>query len=139
MTAQIGKAFQKILQPASDNFILFNMKPVKINKEAQKLMRDFKIAEIAVNFIKIKVDRQTNNDELYIDLIKQCYRFLVAYVRKNYDNQLRVYDDLDTFMASFNQYQVATLLVYEIFRDNKKFLTLNVTKFLRQIVSYSEE
>ena len=42
-------------------------------------------------------------------------------------------------MSNFNQYQVATLLVYEIFRDNKKFLTLNVTKFLRQIVSYSEE
>lgn len=102
-------------------------------------MRDFKVAEIAVSFIKIKVDRQTNNDPIYIDLIKQCYRFLIAYVRENYENQLRVYDDLDTFMSNFNQYQVATLLVYEIFRDNKKFLTLNVTKFLRQIVSYSEE
>ena len=62
------------------------MKPVKVNKESQKLMRDFKIAEVAVNFIKIKVDRQTNNSELYTDLIKQCYRFLVAYVRKNYEN-----------------------------------------------------
>ena len=54
-------------------------------------------------------------------------------------NQLRVYDDLDTFMRNFNEYQVATLLVYEIFKDNKKFLTLNVSKFLRQIVNYSEE
>lgn len=29
--------------------------------------------------------------------------------------------------------------MYEIFRDNKKFLTLNVDKFLRQIVNAAEE
>ena len=29
--------------------------------------------------------------------------------------------------------------MYEIFRNNKKFLTLNVTKFLRGIVNASEE
>jgi hypothetical protein len=34
-------------------------------------------------------------------------------------------------MRSFNEYPIATLLVYEIFKDNKKFLTLNVSKFLR--------
>ena len=139
MSSQLEKAFTNKIQETTDNFILFNMKPVRVNKESQKLMRDFKIAEIAINFIKIKVDRQTNNSKIYTALIKQCYRFLVAYVRKNYENQLRVYDDLDTFMSNFNTYQVATLLVYEIFRDNKKFLTLNVTKFLRQIVGYSEE
>ena len=139
MSSQLEKAFTNKIQETTDNFILFNMKPVRVNKESQKLMRDFKIAEIAINFIKIKVDRQTNNSKIYTSLIKQCYRFLVAYVRKNYENQLRVYDDLDTFMSNFNTYQVATLLVYEIFRDNKKFLTLNVTKFLRQIVGYSEE
>lgn len=42
-------------------------------------------------------------------------------------------------MRDSDKYQKATLLVYEIFRDNKKFLTLNVTKFLRQIVNFSEE
>ena len=36
-------------------------------------------------------------------------------------------------------YPIATLLVHEIFKNNKKFLTLNVSKYLRQIVSYSEE
>lgn len=42
-------------------------------------------------------------------------------------------------MRDSDKYQKATLLIYEIFRDNKKFLTLNVTKFVRQIVSFSEE
>lgn len=42
-------------------------------------------------------------------------------------------------MRDSDKYQKATLLIYEIFRDNKKFLTLNVTKFLRQIVNFSEE
>lgn len=42
-------------------------------------------------------------------------------------------------MRDSDKYQKATLLVYEIFRDNKKFLTLNVTKFVRQIVNFSEE
>ena len=72
-------------------------------------------------------------------MIKQCYRFLIAYVRNNFQNQLTVYDDLDIFMRDFDKYQVATLLVYEIFKNNKKFLTLNVTKFLRQIVNTAEE
>ena len=50
-----------------------------------------------------------------------------------------MYDDLDYFMRDFDKYQCATVLVYEIFRDNKKFLTLNVSKFMRGIVNASEE
>ena len=110
-----------------------------MNKESQRLMRDFNIGDFALFFIKQRVDRQTNYNPDYIAMIKQCYWFLTAYARENLQNQLRVYDDLDYFMRDFDKYQCATVLVYEIFRDNKKFLTLNVTKFLRQIVSYSEE
>lgn len=40
--------------------------------------------------------------------------------------------DMDTFYA-------ATLLFYEIFKDNTKFLTLNVTKFIRSIINTAEE
>ena len=42
-------------------------------------------------------------------------------------------------MRDFDKYQCATVLVFEIFRDNRKFLTLNVAKFLRSIVDASEE
>jgi hypothetical protein len=52
---------------------------------------------------------------------------------------LKVYDDVDVFMRDMDTYQVATLLFYEIFKDNTKFLTLNVTKFIRQINNTAEE
>jgi hypothetical protein len=64
---------------------------------------------------------------------------LVAYVRDNTENQTKVYDDLDIFMRDIDKYSVAALLVKEIFKNNKKFLTLNVAKFIRLIVNTSEE
>ena len=115
------------------------MPEIKVNKESQRLMRDFNIGDFALFFIKQRVDRQTNYNEDYTAMIKQCYWFLTAFVRENLQNQLRVYDDLDYFMRDFDKYQCATVLVYEIFRDNKKFLTLNVSKFMRGIVNASEE
>ncbi len=85
------------------------------------------------------MDRITNYNSAYITLITSCYRFLVAFVRDNTENQTKVYDDLDVFMRDIDKYSVAALLVKEIFKNNKKFLTLNVAKFIRQIVNTSEE
>lgn len=42
-------------------------------------------------------------------------------------------------MRDIDKYSVAALLVKEIFKNNKKFLTLNVAKFIRLIVNTSEE
>jgi hypothetical protein len=42
-------------------------------------------------------------------------------------------------MRDIDKYPIASVLVREIFRNNKKFLTLNVTKWIRQIVNTSEE
>ena len=97
------------------------------------------MAEIALSIIKQRVDRVTNYNESYKDLIKSCYRFLIAYVRGSFSAQLKVYDDVDVFMRDMDTYQVATLLFYEIFKDNTKFLTLNVTKFIRTINNTAEE
>ena len=87
----------------------------------------------------MRVDRTTNYAEEYRTLIRSCYRFLCAYVRGNFQNQLKVYDDVDVFMRDMDTYQAATLLFYEIFKDNTKFLTLNVTKFIRNINNTAEE
>ena len=54
--------------------------------ENQKLLRDFKLAQIAMFFIKQRVDRVTINDQHYIDLMQACYAFLVGYVRENLEN-----------------------------------------------------
>jgi hypothetical protein len=40
-----------------DDFLLFDMPEIKVNKESQRLMRDFGIGEIALFFVKQKVDR----------------------------------------------------------------------------------
>lgn len=42
-------------------------------------------------------------------------------------------------MRDMDSYQAAVLLFYEIFKDNTKFLTLNVTKFIRSINNTAEE
>ena len=42
------KSFRKKLDDDIDNFILFDMRPFKVNKESQKLIRDFKLDEIAL-------------------------------------------------------------------------------------------
>jgi len=52
---------------------------------------------------------------------------------------LKVYDDIDVFMRDIDKFSVSTLLFYEIFKDNKKFLTLNVAKFIRAINNTAEE
>lgn len=123
----------------SDDFILHDMEPVQPDTENQKLFRDFKLAQLALFFIKQRADRVTINNPTYIELITSCYGFLVGYARENGQNQIELYEDLDSIMRDSDKYQKAILLVYEIFRDNKKFLTLNVAKFVRQIVNYSEE
>ena len=64
---------------------------------------------------------------------------MAAFARENLQNQLRVYDDLEHFMRDFDKYQCATILVLEVFKNNKKFLTLNVSKFIRNIVNATEE
>ena len=46
---------------------------------------------------------------------------------------------MDVFNRDIDKYPIASVLVREIFKNNKKFLTLNVTKWIRQIVNTSEE
>ena len=72
-------------------------------------------------------------------MIKSCYRFLIAYIRNNFQGQLQIYDHVDVFMRDMDSYYVATLLFYELFKNNTKFLTLNVTKFIRTINNIAEE
>ena len=69
-----------------EDFILHDIEPIQPDGENQKLLRDFKLAQIAMFFIKQRVDRVTINDQHYIDLMQACYAFLVGYVRENLEN-----------------------------------------------------
>ena len=42
-------------------------------------------------------------------------------------------------MRDLDKNPLICLLIYEMFRDNKRFLTLNVSKILRQIIIAAEE
>ncbi len=41
----------------TEDFLLFDMPEIKVNKESQRLLRDFNVGEIALFFIKQRVDR----------------------------------------------------------------------------------
>lgn len=48
------------------------------------------------------------------------------YVRQNFQNQVKVHDNLEIFLRDIDKNPQICLLLYEMFKDNKKFLTLNV-------------
>ena len=53
------------------------------------------------------------------------------YVKDNFANQIKVHSNLEIFLRDIDKNPLICLLLYEMFRDNKRFLTLNVTKILR--------
>ena len=68
-------------QKLKEDFILFDMDQFTPDAENQKLMSDFKVANIALFWIKQRVDRITMSNPFYNDLIAACYSFLVGYAR----------------------------------------------------------
>ena len=54
-------------------------------------------------------------------------------------NQIKLRENLDSFLKDIDNHSLSIQLIYEIFKDNKKFLNLNARKILRQIVNASEK
>jgi hypothetical protein len=124
---------------SKQDFILFDQKEKKSNKENQRLLGSFGIENLALFFIKFRVDRDSISDPLNQQLIHQCYNFLVMYVKDNFQNQVKVHNNLEIFLKDLDKNSLICLLIYEMFKGNKKFLTLNVTKILRVIILSAEE
>lgn len=61
------------------------------------------------------------------------------YVKDNFQNQIKVHDYLEIFLRDIEKNPLICLLINELFKDNKRFLTLNVSKILRQIILSAEE
>ena len=127
-------------QISIEDFILFKIdEKQKMNRENQRLLGTFSIENLAMFFIKYRVERNQINDVLYQQLIHSCYYFLVMYVKNNIHNQIKVHTNLEIFLREIDKNPLICLLIYEMFKDNKRFLTLNVTKILRQIMIQAEE
>jgi len=61
------------------------------------------------------------------------------YVKNNLQNQIKVHNNIEVFLREIDKDPYICLLIYEIFKDNKRFLTLNVSKILRQIIISCEQ
>ena len=78
---------QKMRQVQMEEFILYEQFTGTISKENQRLLRNFKLAEVAIFFVvTIRVDRETNSNPRYTNMIKSIYCFLVGFVRQNKQN-----------------------------------------------------
>ena len=44
---------------------------------------------------------------------------------------MKVHDNLEVFLKDIDKNPLICLLIHSMFKDNKKFLTLNVSKILR--------
>ena len=64
---------------------------------------------------------------------------MIAYVKDNFTNQIKVHNNLEIFLRDIDKNPLISLLIFEMFRDNKRFLTLNVSKILRTIIIAAEE
>ena len=61
------------------------------------------------------------------------------YVKNNLQNKIKVHNYLEVFLRDIDKNPLICLLIYEMFKDNKRFLTLNVSKILRHIILSAEE
>jgi hypothetical protein len=109
------------------------------NKENQRLMLNFGMYDFALYFIKYRTEDKYTLGKEHQAMVKQCYRFLIRFVRGNRHSQGKLRDHLDAFLKDIEKYNLAIQLVYEIFKDNKKFLNLNASKILKRISNASEK
>ena len=102
-------------------------------------MLNFGMYDFALYFIKYRTEDKYTLGKEHQAMVKQCYRFLIRFVRGNRHSQGKLRDHLDAFLKDIEKYNLAIQLVYEIFKDNKKFLNLNASKILKRISNASEK
>ena len=73
------------------------------------------------------------------ELVRQCYWFLVRFVRKFKENQMLLADEVPIFLKAVQLYPSAGLLVKEIFANNKKLLTEAAEGTIKEILTIAEK
>ena len=98
--------------------------PLTENKENQRLMRNFDMDDFGTFFIEHRTEESDAAAIEHQALLRQCYRFLIKFTRGNQINQAKIREKLEYFLNDIDNHSLAINLVYEIFKDNKKFLNL---------------
>lgn len=128
-----------VLAEEQEEYIMYLNLPQTENKENQRMMRNFDMDEFAVHFIEYRTEESDAQAAEHQQFMRQCYRFLIRFVRGNIINQQKIRDNLEAFLKDLDNHALAIMLVNEIFKDNKKFLNLNASKILRFIINASEK
>lgn len=91
----------------NEEFIMFLDQTALENKENQKLMLNFGMYEFALYFIKFRTEDKIAATNEHQSMLKQCYRFLVRFVRGNRHNQGKLRDHLDAFLKDIDKHPLA--------------------------------
>ena len=108
------------------------------NKENQRIMRNLELHETAIFFIRYRTEKEIFQHPVHIALIKytllivkiacrQCFRFLIKFVKGSIENQHKLRDHIDVFVKYIDKFSLASQLIYEVFKENKKFLNLVIS------------
>lgn len=107
-----------------EEFVMYLSLPQTENKENQRLMRNFDMDDLGTFFIEYRTEESDAAAPEHQSLLRQCYRFLIKFTRGNPINQTKLREKLEYFLNDIDNHSLAIQLVYEIFKDNKKFLNL---------------
>jgi len=124
-----------------EEYIVFNKMAFKENPENQRIIKNLGIVAEIISILTHRVTQQVSESEYYLKLIKQCYLFLIRFVRRSFQNQLTLYEQVDVFMKDIDRHPLSVYLIMEVFKDsaqNKQFLTLNTSKIIKQILTAAE-
>jgi hypothetical protein len=75
-----------------------SMKDIISNKENQRLLRNIKIHDFAIQIIAHKTTNHERFNQHYRHLLKSCFNFLIKFCNSNQINQSLLHENIDLFL-----------------------------------------
>lgn len=75
------------LSEEQEEYIMYLNLPQTENKENQRMMRNFDMDDFAIHFIEYRTEESDAASPEHQQFMRQCYRFLIKFVRGNLINQ----------------------------------------------------
>jgi len=109
------------------------------NKENQRLLRNLNVADYVIGLIKYRpIFAVHSPSEEHADLVRSAYSFLIKFCKGNPLNQIRLHDEIDVFLADLDRCPLSAFLVFEVFKNNKRFLTQYAAKPIKHLAKAAE-
>lgn len=75
------------LSEEQEEYVMYLNLPQTENKENQRMMRNFDMDNYAIHFIEYRTEESDAGTTEHQQFMRQCYRFLIRFVRGNLINQ----------------------------------------------------